>query len=599
MALGDRIKMQDNEKKADLNNLPAPFGFYRFILKGDHLHFGLWPEDKPYLSMEEAQENMFNLLLSFFPEPPAVILDVGCGLGYSAYLLAQRGFNIIAIAPSCELIEYAKLHYRNDNLELFALGFSDEDRDVFQPEKYDVLFMQESAQYLGPLDKVMKKARLLLKDKGILIIGDEVCYDKSIKSETAVHMSNEFTIALAENGFRIIENRKLGKAVLPTCDFVIDGFTGNAELLTTASDMTGQELPVYLTGWKKQKAWYSNNQMGYEIFVAKKDDFFIKHYKAGDEFTILPMFNSVFNVNRTLEHWHWKFRDNPYGSFKVSEAFSREGALVAHYAGYPVPFYSEGDNPDTFISCQIGDTMTSPAVRNIGLGKTGLLARMANHFYSRFCEGEVPFIYGFNTGHIKKLGIRYLGYQYIDPVTFWVREISKAELQYKALPEGYTIAENFSVNTDWDDFFNSVRSSYRFLVRRDASYLKWRYLDCPDRVHRVFSVSKNGCLIGWSVFKKKENRIVWGDALFDKEYPEAVLYLLSRVATQDFPGAEIIEGWFSPNPDWWAGILSNLGFRITREPDDLTPGFVIFQDNSLQLKLRNYLHYTMGDSDLF
>ena len=74
----------------------------------------------------------------------------------------------------------------------------------------------------------------------------------------------------------------------------------------------------------------------------------------------------------------------------------------------------------------------------------------------------------------------------------------------------YTIEEVHSVNDEWDDFFKVVCASYKFLVRRDAEYVKWRYLDYPDRVHRVFSVRKEGCIIGWSVFTGKDNRIIWG-----------------------------------------------------------------------------------------
>lgn len=416
----------------NLKALPQPFGFYRYILKADHLHFGFWPAENPGLPFESAQENMFNHLLSFFPSAPAAILDVGCGLGYSAFLLAGRGYSVTAIAPSGELIEYARKQY-GDSVCFKALGFFDEDKIVFEPERYDVIFFQESVQYLSPLDNVIRKARELLKDNGLIIIGDEVCNDAEVKSQTAVHPAADFTIALSENGFRITENEKIGKNVIPTCEFVIQEFTRNAEAIISAfpADRTREDLSFFLEGWKKQKEWYTSGKFGYEIFVAKKDSFFIRPYSAGDESKILPMFNEVFMVNRTLDHWLWKFRDNPYGSYKISLAFGENSKLVAHYAGYPVPFYLAVDGVKGFLSYQIGDTMTSPAVRNIGLGKTGLLARTANHFYAKFREDNVPFIYGFNTGHIKKLGMRYLGYSYIDPVTFWTRDLSK-DVLYKA-----------------------------------------------------------------------------------------------------------------------------------------------------------------------
>lgn len=579
-------------------NLPVPFGFYRFILKCDHLHFGLWPEEGPALSMEEAQYSMFSRLLSFLPQPPLKVLDVGCGLGYSAYLLAQKGYNVVAIAPDPELIGYASRSYKHSSVEFKALGFFDDDKAVFGPGQYDVILMQESAQYLGPLDNAIKRAGRLLKNTGTIIIGDEVCYDRTIKNETAVHPASEFIIALSENGFRITEHQKIGENVRPTCDFVIDGFTKNYKEIISESGRpdTEAKLLLYLNGWKKQRDWYSSGAMGYELFTARKDNFSMGVYTPGDESVILQRFKDIFKTERTLEHWNWKFRDNPYGAYKISKAVSGDNLLAVHYAGYPAPFYSSVSGAKDFISYQIGDTMTGPEVRNIGLGKTGLLARTAHYFYAKFCEDTVPFIYGFNTGKIKKLGMRYLEYSYINPVTYRVIEVSKVKVD---CPPGYVVEEVPSVNFEWDDLFDRVCSSYKLMVRRDARYITWRYINCPDKVHRVFAVRLYGRLIGWSVFTHRGNSLVWGDALFDNKHPGAVSHLLQRIAKDYFTGIEQIEGWFSRNPEWWDNLLEDTGFIITPEPNDLTPGFVLFGDAVTIEDLQNHFYYTWGDSDLF
>lgn len=586
--------------------LPMPFNLYRLIVNSDHLHFGFWPDEKPGLTMEEAQQHMFEKLISFLPEPPARVLDVGCGLGLSAYLLALRGYVVTAIAPSSELIEYARQRYGDSSVDFKALDFLGNNDSILAKESFDVLFFQESMQYLSPLDKAIKKARYLLKDSALIVIGDEVCYDSSIKSETAVHMATDYTVTLSENGFRIMENQKLGKNVTPTCDFVINGLSESfSKPESTSLDTDARKnLPVFLNGWKKQKTWYLNRQMGYEIFITKKDRFFIRQYHAGDEREILLMFKEAFNVDRSPEHWNWKFRDNPYGSYNISEAFSDEGVLVTHYAGYPVPFYSAiADMPGTFLSYQIGDTMTRRSFRNIGTGKTSLLARTANHFYAKFCKESIPFTYGFNTGHIKKLGMRYLGYKYIDPVTFWTKDIMRDPFKppklLSRLFSGLTVEEVHHVTDEWDSFFDRVCASYKLLVKRDANYLRWRYINCPDKVHRIFTIRRKGRLTGWSVFTRKENRLVWGDALFDRAYPESVPYLLYRLLGEYFSGTETIEGWFSCHPEWWSSQLKKIGFSITPEPDNLTPGFATFERPSLLETLQAHFYYTMGDSDLF
>jgi SAM-dependent methyltransferase len=582
--------------------LPEPFSFYKFVLRGDHLHFGLWPEGNPQMPMEQAQEEMFGRLLSYFPPPPARVLDVGCGLGYSAHLISEKGYEVTALAPSSELIAYARGKYGKDGLLFFELGFFD-DHPIFADGLYDVLFFQESVQYLSPLSLVMERARRLLKEKGILIMGDEVCYSREIKHLTAVHMAADFTITLSENGFKITEREKVGTQVSPTCGFIVGAFTRNFDALAVAGGKdVSEQVRHYLDGWKSQQKWYADGRMGYEIIVAKKDLYFIRPYADGDEEKILPMFNELFYTNRSIEHWDWKFRDNPYGSHKISEVFSEDGLLAAHYAGYPVPFFDATGTPSTFISFQIGDTMTRPGVRNIGLGKSGLLARAANYFYAKFCE-ELPFIYGFNTGHIKKLGMRYLGYTYISPVPYWVKDLSKSLPKpppfFRRLFSGFTVEEVTSVHGEWDDLFSRISPSYGLLVRRDAAYLKWRYLDCPDKVHRIFAFRKRGKLIGWSVFVRRENTLIWGDALFDSLYNGSLEQLLGVVVARYFPGVETIEGWFSSHPAWWSAILEKMGFVIVPEPNDLTPGFVIFGDKTLKERLENHLYYSWGDSDLF
>jgi SAM-dependent methyltransferase len=588
------------------SRLPEPFCYYKTILNTDHLHFGLWEENDPGMSMEEAQENMLSYLLSFFPSTPSEVLDVGCGLGLSAFLLSRRGHRVTAIAPSQEMIQYAQETYGDTGVFFKTLGFFDKDDDVFSEGRYDVLFFQESAQYISPLSELMKKARWLLRDNGLLIIGDETCYDASIKGETAVHLSRDFIVAFAEHGFRIAVNKKIGKNVSPTYDFVIREFTKNKDrIMAECKKKDAGGLNFFIDGWKKQKNWSLQGKLGYEIFSARKDELSINSYSAGDENIILPAFNEIFGVRRTLDHWYWKFRDNPYGSYKISQVFSGEGKLLAHYAGYPVPFYSEMDGaPTTFLSLQIGDTMTQPEARGIGRGKTSLLSRTAQHFYAKYCEGMVPFTYGFNTGTIKKLGERFLGYRYIDPIPFRLRNVKQSPLPRRSVFD--KIFSKYSVRTvdifddTFDYHFERCSPFYGLLVKRESRYLTWRYLDCPDKKYIVVSVHKGKAVVGWSVFLRKGSRLLWGDALFNKEHPETVELVLSHVlGKRSCKNVETVEGWFPRSPLWWNEILDQIGFDVTREPDNLFPGFFILEEGDWLEKLQGHFYYTLGDSDLF
>src|SRR6266446_4774046 len=118
----------------------------------------------------------------------------------------------------------------------------------------------------------------------------------------------------------------------------------------------------------------------------------VRPYAPGDEAAILDLFARSFHAPRSLEHWLWKYASDPWGWLHISEAWE-DARLVAHYAGYPVPFV---DGTEQLTAHQIGDTMTDPSIRHIGRGPSSILGRTALHFYEHFCQGRVAFNYGFN-----------------------------------------------------------------------------------------------------------------------------------------------------------------------------------------------------------
>ncbi|HBL25619.1 MAG TPA: hypothetical protein DD490_02160, partial [Acidobacteria bacterium] len=98
---------------------------------------------------------------------------------------------------------------------------------------------------------------------------------------------------------------------------------------------------------------------------ARKEPFFVRPYREGDEAQILPLFRQSFFVERSPERFRWEYRENPAGNERISEAFAEDGRLVAHYAGYPVRFWSDVSGaPRTLPALQVGDTMTEPSVRH-------------------------------------------------------------------------------------------------------------------------------------------------------------------------------------------------------------------------------------------
>lgn len=581
-----------------LSDLPEPFNYYKAVLKSDHLHFGLWSEGVE--TIEEAQQKLTDRIFGLLPQPPTRILDVGCGLGQTAFEIANKGYEVIAIAPSEKLISYASSKYKADNLLFFVADY------INLPTQmpflsFDVLLFQESLQYLSPLELVFEKARKLLKDTGIIVLCDEICYESDIKPKTAVHLKTDLIIAIAEKGFKTTHSEKLGEGVSPTCDYIIRSFTERFDEIATTCGQPSR-LNHFLDGWKLQKSWYSDKKIGYEIVVTKKDSFFAKPYTAGDELEILPLFNQIFNVHRTIDHWLWKYRDNPYGAFKIATMCHEKSKIVAHYAGYPVPFYDSVTKRE-FLSYHIGDTMTVPEFRRVGIGKTGLLARLAEYYYAKFCSG-LPFIYGFNTGKIKKLGQMYLNYQYASPVGYYTLDLTGQTLKkgiLQVILNPYKIIKAQWIPGHWNDFFYEAAMQYRLLVKRDSTYMRWRYLDCPDKIHHLYLVYRGKMLVGFGVFARKNDTIVWGDGIFTLGNYRAIRQLLQTVCEDGyFKGCTKIDAWFSKaSPQELRDTLMSLGFVEAQEPDNLFPCFVFFDKEHNPEQMDKDFYYTKGDSDLF
>ncbi|MCZ7625578.1 MAG: GNAT family N-acetyltransferase [Candidatus Methylomirabilis sp.] len=120
----------------------------------------------------------------------------------------------------------------------------------------------------------------------------------------------------------------------------------------------------------------------------------IRPYRSGDEGRILSLFQDVFSVDRTLEHWRWKFQANPAGSDYIRLAEAPSGELVGQYAALPVRV-SWGATTQIFT--QIIDVMVDRRFR-LGLKRPGLFAALANAYITDYLvSGKVAVGYGFPT----------------------------------------------------------------------------------------------------------------------------------------------------------------------------------------------------------
>jgi hypothetical protein len=321
----------------------------------------------------------------------------------------------------------------------------------------------------------------------------------------------------------------------------------------------------------------------------------VREYREGDETAILDLFARSFpHAPRSAAHFRWKYRGNPFGNERISLAFDDGPRLVGHYAGYAVPFRAYGKD---VLAHHIGDTMTEVSVRHVGRGPSSVLGRTALHFYDRFCENRIAFNFGFNVANIQKFSLRFLRSDRVEPVTYRVAKplppISRTERWLR----GYSLELVRDTDAEWDELFERVAPAYQFCVKRNAAYVRWRYLQAPDIPYLVVAIRKWRHLAGWIVFRVRENRFTWGDALFDPDFADAPEVVLRHVLPSH--PVDFIEGWFPRRPEWFDSALVNLGFETRPEPQDLSLMCVPFAWPEVVEAMRAGLYYTWGDGDLF
>ena len=510
------------------------------------------------------------------PAPPATVAVAGDPGGGTARALADSGWR----ALDCDE----------------AAGVATPGGGAGEPCEA-VLLLLPAAESLRPrLEERIVRARRRLADGGRLLVAGAFARTAGGRADAAPS-ADEVTAALAEAGFVVRRREDLTALVRPLAE-------EEATRAGRGGAAVGEEDRARSTAWLRLAAELAGGERGWELFTAVPDPFVIRSGRPEDEGAIGALFAECFHADRDLAHWRWEYRQGPYGPAPVSVGVAADGRLVSHYAGYPVRLVRDlGDEPRTMMAFQIGDTMTAPDVRKIGRGPTSLLARTVAHFYARNCAGRVAFNYGFNRGNIQRFSVLFVGAHVDEAVPFRVLALSDAPLPPSGLAlsrlAGYRVERVTAFDRRWDEHFDRVRKAYRFLVERDSRYLQWRYADRPDVEYFIYAVSRWRRLLGWSVFRRQGERLVWGDGLFDPGRPEAVRLLLARVAADPVHGGtKTIEGWFPDRPVWWGELVAGLGFERRPEPEQLALIYVPWQVDPAA-DFAAHFYYTKGDSDLF
>lgn len=327
--------------------------------------------------------------------------------------------------------------------------------------------------------------------------------------------------------------------------------------------------------------------------VARRDRFATRSARAGDEDAIIDLFHRCFHPERKLEGWRWRYREAPPGPGPISLAVDDDGGLAGHYGGYPVQLRADGR---AWAALHVGDTMTAPEHRDVGRGGSTLLARTVRHFFTHARDGRYGLFYGFNTGPIQRFCEWFIGGSRLSEVVLRRRS---AEARPVLETSRYRVRAPDRIGGSFDRFFERAAPHYGLLVARDRAHLQWRYRRSPEATYVLLTAHRLGRMVGWSVFRRVDDVLIWGDALFDPRHVAAAAAILSHALDHPIAaGARAIEGWFGRQPPWWDRALGDLGFSIVPEPQGL--GLVyLAEDDDVSKLVAERFYYAKGDSDLF
>ena len=193
-----------------------------FVTGKEHLHYGLWEKlDVTLENLGKAQEAYTNLLFKYLPkkEPQKKldILDIGGGAGENAKKLIERGHRVTIIVPSKILAEHAKKN-TNKKAEIVITTFEDY---IPKYNSFDLCLFAESFQYI-PIKTALKKASMLLKNNGEILIADCFRSDKKqigiIRQPGGGASLKSMEKELEIQKFKILVRKEITKLVAPSVE---------------------------------------------------------------------------------------------------------------------------------------------------------------------------------------------------------------------------------------------------------------------------------------------------------------------------------------------------------------------------------------------
>lgn len=290
----------------------------------------------------------------------------------------------------------------------------------------------------------------------------------------------------------------------------------------------------------------------------------IRPYQSGDEDKINSLFTEVFQKERSVKHWNWKYKDNLIE--KTIVTVDQEDEDIAGHVAL-VPFPAKWHDREVVFGART-DTMVSPRYRGKGIYK---------HLNEEMIEtarvNGIDYLFGYPAAKAKVLLEKYTGAVEIGyiprlmkinkvssllssriPVLKGVKPLLKAaDLFFRSkeyeLPSGYEIRSLNRADDSFNLLWEKGKSLANITLVRNADFLNWRFINHPDFKYHLIGLYKEEELVGYAVTRIEEKPYGAGIVrngfivdLFADSNEESWKFLI-QAAIQQLSEADIIQTW--------------------------------------------------------
>ena len=308
------------------------------------------------------------------------------------------------------------------------------------------------------------------------------------------------------------------------------------------------------------------------------------------------LFNACFKKDLGAEELAWRYDRGPHGgaiSLLTRPTHIEGGEGISGYACSPRRALCRGDEATLARVGETGDVMTHPDWR-----KRGLFSELDRRAMAAAKEAGWPIVFGLpnrRSAHIfLQTGWERVGL--VRPWTFLLRADAAARAhEFKEgrlrklltgvnrrrcartrralgspMDAGLAVRPLDRFPPEVVELSRAVEPRFPLMVRRDADYLNWRFLDAPTGLHVCEGLYRDGSLVGYVVVQRPlpGSGVGFLVDLLAPEERDVDACVAAGLAALEAADASVVQAT-AIDGSWWMAVLERAGFLRPREENHL------------------------------